>query len=101
MMDFAAINEAALLVLPRLLERWVPGGRMVGREYFVLNPTRRDRSIGSFRINITTWRWADFATGDAGGDVIALAAYLHRISQAEAAKRIADMLCIPCTDTTP
>ncbi|MDX8445334.1 hypothetical protein [Mesorhizobium captivum] len=92
--DFHAINSAALPVLPSLLDRWAPGGRTLGREYVVRNPTRKDRSIGSFRINLVTGRWADFATGDAGGDVIALAAYLHNLSQAEAAKRIADMLGI-------
>ncbi|RWM25180.1 hypothetical protein [Mesorhizobium sp.] len=98
--DFGAINCAALPVLPSLLERWAPGGRIQGREYVVRNPTRNDRSLGSFRINLVTGRWADFATGDAGGDVIALAAYLHNLSQAEAAKRIADMLCI-ARDTSP
>ncbi|TPN41386.1 hypothetical protein [Mesorhizobium sp. B1-1-6] len=90
--DFVAINSAALPVLPSLLDRWVPGGRIEGREYVVRNPTRNDRSVGSFRINLTTGRWADFATGDAGGDVVALAAYLHKLSQSEAAKRIAAML---------
>ena len=36
--------------------------------------------------------WADFATGDKGGDVISLAAFLFGLSQAEAARRIAGML---------
>jgi len=38
--------------------------------------------------------WCDFATGDRGGDVISLAAYLFNLSQAEAARRIAAMLGI-------
>ncbi len=96
--DFAAINSAALPVLPSLLDRWAPGGQTKGREYIVRNPTRKDRNIGSFRINLVTGRWADFATGDAGGDVIALAAYLHNLSQAEAARRIANMLGIAQRD---
>ncbi|WP_155936610.1 hypothetical protein [Mesorhizobium ciceri] len=94
MIDFAAINSAALPFLPTLLDRWAPGGHTMGREYVVRNPTRKDRRTGSFRINLVTGRWADFATGDAGGDVIALAAYLHDLSQAEAARCIADMLGI-------
>ena len=40
------------------------------------NPTRPDRRPGSFKINLTTGRWADFATGDRGGDPVSLAAYL-------------------------
>jgi hypothetical protein len=58
------------------------------------NPRRADRRPGSFRINLNTGRWADFATGDGGGDVVSLAAYLFSISQAEAARQIAGMLGI-------
>jgi hypothetical protein len=94
MIDFVAINRAALPALVALLDRWAPGGRREGWEYVVRNPKRIDRRAGSFRVNLHTGRWADFATGDAGGDVISLAAYLHDLTQAEAARRIADMLGI-------
>jgi hypothetical protein len=39
-----------------------------------------------------TGKWADFATGDKGGDPIALAAYLSGLSQVEAARELATML---------
>jgi hypothetical protein len=94
-LDFETISRAALPVLPSLLARWAPGGRRVGREYVVRNPKRLDRRPGSFRVNLATGRWADFATGDAGGDVVSLTAYLHDLSQAEAARRIVEMLDIP------
>jgi hypothetical protein len=90
--DFAHINRAALAILPHLLARWLPGGQRRGREYVVRNPRRSDRRPGSFSINLTTGRWADFATGDRGGDVISLTAYLHDVSQVEAARRLAAML---------
>jgi hypothetical protein len=92
--DFERINSAARAVLPLLLSRWLPGGRRVGREWVALNPKRADRHHGSFRINMITGRWADFATGDAGGDPISLAAFLFDLRQAEAARRIAAMLGI-------
>ncbi len=91
-LNFAAINNAALPVLPSLLSRWVPGGVVRGSEYIVLNPTRDDRRPGSFSINLRTGRWADFAVGDRGGDVISLAAYLSGKGQAEAARALAAML---------
>jgi hypothetical protein len=91
-LDFAHINRAALAVLPDILARWLPGGRRQGREYVVRNPKRSDRHPGSFGMNLTTGRWADFATGDRGGDVVSLAAYLHGLSQYEAACRLAEML---------
>ena len=91
-LNFPAINDAALAVLPALLSRWLPDGRREGREWVALNPTRADRRLGSFRINLQTGRWADFATGDRGGDPISLAAFLFHLSQAEAARRVAAML---------
>src|SRR6478735_3488464 len=92
--DFARVNMAALAVLPSLLARWLPGGRREGREYVARNPRRADRTEGSFRINMTTGKWADFATADRGGDVISLAAFLFELSQLQAALRIAVMLGI-------
>ena len=67
--------------LQSLLRKWLPHGRVTGREYVALNPTRTDRHPGSFKINLATGRWADFATGAKGGDAIALYAYLERVSQ--------------------
>jgi hypothetical protein len=93
--NFKRINQAALAVLPELLARWVPNGHRVGQEYIALNPLRPDQTLGSFRINVVTGRWADFATGDRGGDVISLAAYLAGLRQTEAARRLADMLGVP------
>jgi hypothetical protein len=90
--DFTQINAAALARLPAMLDRWLPGGHRLGREYVARNPTRHDRRAGSFKVNITTGRWADFATGDRGGDPVSLAAYLFQVNQAEAARRLADML---------
>ena len=90
--DFGAINAAALPALPTLLRRWLPDGRQVGREYVARNPRRADKRAGSFKVNTRTGRWADFATGDAGGDVVSLAAYLSGAGQAEAARSLADML---------
>ena len=44
LVDFAAVNRAALGYLPSLVRTWCPNGRRCGREYLALNPT-----------------WADFA----------------------------------------
>lgn len=91
-LDFDRINAAALAALPALVARWLPDGRREGGEWVARNPRRTDRRPGSFRVNITTGKWADFATGDRGGDVVSLAAYLGGIGQADAARNLADML---------
>ena len=91
-LDFSAVNAAALPALPALCARWLPGGKCSGREYVTLNPTRPDRRTGSFKVNLRTGRWADFATGDKGGDVVSLAAYLFGLRQSDAARRLAEAL---------
>jgi hypothetical protein len=91
-LDFEAVNFAALFVLPSLLRRWLPDGRTVGLEYVARNPKRSDRNPGSFKINLASGKWCDFATGDAGGDVVSLAAYLSGTGQAEAARNLSEMV---------
>jgi putative DNA primase/helicase len=95
--DFQSINQAALRQLPNILSRWLPGGKREGTEYVALNPRRADRTLGSFKINITTGKWKDFASADQGGDPISLVAYLEDIKQAHAAEAIANYLGIDST----
>ena len=82
-------------MLPALLRRWLPDGRQRGAEWVALNPKRPDRHIGSFSVNMRTGHWSDFATNDRGGDVISLAAFLHDLSQSQAARQLASMFRIP------
>ena len=60
------------------------------------------RSGDSCKVNLRTGRWADFASGEKGGekggDVIALAAAVHRMSQADAARKLARMLGLGASD---
>jgi hypothetical protein len=90
--DFAGINRAALASMTAVLGRLVPGGKVYAGEYVGLNPTRADHRPGSFKINLRSGRWADFATGDKGGDPVSLVAYLANVSQGEAARLLARML---------
>ena len=94
-LDFAGVNAAALRELPAMLSRWLPDGKTQGHEYVARNPRRTDRHAGSFKINLRTGKWADFATGDRGGDPVSLAAYVFGLSQIEAARRLATMLGLP------
>jgi hypothetical protein len=91
---FRRIAEAALAHADTLVQRWLPAGGRDGAEWVALNPTRSDGRKGSFKVNVTNGRWSDFATGESGGDLIALAAYLYQLKQGEAAVKIAEMLGI-------
>lgn len=90
--NFKAINRLALARLPELCSSWLPNGRRLGNEYVALNPRRDDRGHGSFRINLRTGRWADFAIDACGGDPISLLAYLRNIKQSSAALLLTEML---------
>jgi hypothetical protein len=90
---FDAINAAGLAQLGALLASWFPAGRVVGNEYLI-------GSLGgdkgeSMSINLGTGKWADFATGDGGGDVVSLrAAMAHRNDRVAAARELASVLGI-------
>jgi hypothetical protein len=91
--DFASINRAALARLPELLAHLLPGGRARGAEFEV--GSLKGEPGSSLRIRLHGARagvWCNFATGEKGGDVIALAAGVWRVSQAEAARRLAELL---------
>lgn len=90
--NFQAVNHQAAHQLPAILHRFLPGGVVRGHEYIVRNPTRADRTPGSFKINLHTGRWSDFATNDSGGDVISLVAYVNRIGQLDAARLVLEAI---------
>ena len=92
LMDIADVARRALPLATVLCARWLPDGRRIGREWVARNPRRADRRPGSFKVNLVTGRWSDFATGDAGGDIVSLAAFLFGLSQVESARRINDMI---------
>lgn len=76
----------------------IGGGKVQGLEYLTLNPNRADTKPGSFSINRETGHWGDFATGDKGGDLVSLAAYLRSEKQGAAAVALAGFLGIEMPD---
>lgn len=86
-LDFDAINAA--LNAADVVPAWLPDGKRNGHEWIARNPTRNDKTIGSFAINLNTGKWADFASGDEGGDLVSLYAYLfHNRDNAKAAREL-------------
>lgn len=75
-----------------LVPEWLPEGKRQGSEWMCRNPTRADRQAGSFFISLIDGCWHDFATGDSGGDLVALGAYLWNMRQSDAARIVADRL---------
>ena len=89
--DFQKVARAAADRSQDILARWLPDGKRDGAEWVARNPRRADGRPGSFKINLRSGVWADFATGDKGRDLVALAGYLFDLKMDEAAKRVAGM----------
>ncbi len=96
--NFGEVKAAALKQVFSLIERWLPDGRREGQEWVCRNPKRADKSAGSFKVNVFTGVWSDFATKDSGGDLISLYAYLCDLSQLDAAVALAQLLGIATDD---
>ena len=64
----------------QLLAEWLPDGELQGDEWVSKNPMRPDdTNPGSFKINIVSGKWSDFALGDdaKGNDLLSLYKYLN------------------------
>ncbi|MFN9953192.1 MAG: hypothetical protein ACK55I_08835, partial [bacterium] len=86
--DFKTIADLAKSSSLTIVSYLCPHGKREGHEWVALNPTRSDTKPGSFKINLKTGKWADFSTGDRGGDLISLWAYIKGIGQYEAMKEL-------------
>jgi len=93
--DFKRISETALGHAESVVSYLLPDGKREGVEWVALNPTRPDQTKGSFKVNLNTGIWSDFATGDKGGDLIDLWAYVNRCSNGDAAVELRDFLNLP------
>lgn len=77
--DFERVNRSALARSVAVVRGLLPEGRLEGHEYVARNPLRPDRRLGSFKVNVTNGRWADFATGDGGGDLVSLVVWSRHL----------------------
>ena len=89
-LDFKTIARAALPRAVAICERMLPAGKLRGHEWVCGN--LRGEPGESLSVNTQTGKWADFATNAKGGDLVALCAAIHGLSQREAAERMAVML---------
>jgi putative DNA primase/helicase len=90
--DFKAVAAAALASAERVVLSWLPHGKREGREWKATNPTRSDARAGSFSVNLENGKWADFASDQRGGDLVALVKMLDGCTMAEACDRLSEFL---------
>lgn len=88
MIDFGALAARLLSQSRSLLPAWFPEGRFSGHEFLVGSLSGEKGK--SLSINWTTGRWADFASGEKGGDLVSLYAAVHHVTQVDAGRFLDD-----------
>ena len=91
--DFDRINAEALVSLEAVCRRLLPNGD--GARVTNMSRSIRVAAIATwdrFKINLKSGVWADFASGDKGGDPVSLVAFIEDCKQGEAALKLARML---------
>lgn len=88
--DFPALARQLLDAAERLVPQWLTGGNKIGHEWQCGNLAGEPGK--SCSVNLTTGQWADFATGEKGGDLISLYAAIHGVKSGDAAKRLIEEL---------
>jgi hypothetical protein len=96
---FEQINQALQGRMDAVIPELLPGGRQSGREYICAS--LQGGNGDSCSTNLDTGKGSDFATGEAWGDIIALAAKVWGCGQGEAAREIAERHGIMLGASTP
>lgn len=102
MRDFDDYRRQLLAQAKTLIPQWLSGlqGRWVGDEWVCLNPTRQDRSIGSFKVNYKTGHYNDFNTQHPKGtNLLDLYKDIHGLTERQAYDELNGI--IPQSTITP
>ena len=83
---FQEVKDSLQSRLPDVVQNLLPGGHISGKEY--LCGSLQGGSGDSCRTNLETGKGSDFASGDAWGDIIGLAAKVWNMRQGEAAREL-------------
>jgi hypothetical protein len=84
--DFDGIGARLLASAETLIPQWIPGGKWRGNEYVA--GSVQGGAGSSFSVNKVTGLFADFAADVKGGDLVALFAAIHGLSQVDAAREL-------------
>ena len=75
--DFDYLNDRLFANIEYWVQKWLSDGEKEGHYWVALNPNRQDNRLGSFKVNLKSGWWADYALSDVSGtDLISLYAYL-------------------------
>ena len=88
MVNFEELKQQYKQYPIETLKKLVGNGKIEGGDYVALNPRRSDKKSGSFRIDIASGKFHDFATGDSGSSIIDLTAFVYDCDLLTAAQKL-------------
>jgi putative DNA primase/helicase len=89
----SSLAQQALEAHQYIFSRLCLKGQIKGDHYLALNPNRTDHGLGSFKINLTSGVWADFAIENASGsNIVSFCAYVKQVSYLDAFKWVKDQM---------
>ena len=94
--DCKMIATHALSHIEAICTRWLPDGKKAGHEWEIGD--RHGTPGKSLKVHLSGSKagmWADFSTGDKGGDLVSLVAFVEGTAQGDAARKLADFLGLP------
>ena len=86
------LYERAASVGLNYIKSWLPDGEEENGQWSAINPLRNDTNKGSFKVNLTTGAFNDYADDEmVGHDAVSLYAKLNGLSNFEAAQKILEL----------
>lgn len=86
--NFTELARALLDQAETLVPMWLPGGHRKGAKEYACGSLQGGEGT-SCSVNMVTGAWADFATGEQGGDLTSLFGAIHGVSMGKAALLVA------------
>lgn len=87
--NFAALAAELLKQADTLVPLWLPGGKLEKHTHEYVCASLSGGEGDSCKVNLRTGKWADFATDDAGKDLIGLYACIRGLEMGKAAYELA------------
>jgi hypothetical protein len=86
------LNQKLLPHAETLIAQWTPDVRREVDELVMRNPAREDRELGSFKFNVTTGAWSDFAAPEQfkGNGLVQLYAAINGITTPRAVEKLSN-----------
>jgi hypothetical protein len=96
--NFEELAASLLRDAPRLVRQWLPNGKLEANEW-CCGSVKGDKGR-SFKVNIHSGKWADFADKLTGGDLISLYKEIHQLpTMLDAAKALSGVQDEPSNST--